>query len=86
MHSLPDGIDYENFCLCSVTTNFWNQFSVEFATVAKETVFYLGYGERDGGAFKNTSAFAQYEVPNLLYPRVKNAVVLNVHRKGRGLC
>ena len=64
---------------------FWNQFSIEFASVAKGTIFYLGYGERDGGAFRNTSSFARFEIPNMEYPRVTAAVVLNVHRKGNGL-
>ena len=85
IYIIIEGIDYENPCLCDVTSNFWNQFSVDFATVAKGTVFYLAHGEREGGAFRNTSAFAEYEIPNLEYPRVNGAIVLNVHRKGRGL-
>ena len=79
------GIAYGDSCPCSVTDNFWNQFSVEFASVANGTIFYLCYGERKGGAFNNTSAFANYEVPNLSYPRVTNAVTLNIHRRGRGM-
>lgn len=83
LHSV-DGIDYNDPCLCNVSGFFWDQFSVDFATVAKETIFYLADGERDGGAFRESSAFAQFEVPNLEYPRVTQTMVLNVHRKGKG--
>ena len=78
------GIQYEGSCPCSVTTDFWVQFSTEFAQAARGTIFYLGYGERNGGTFQSTSFFATVEIPNLEYPRVTSAVVIVVHRKGEG--
>lgn len=79
-----DGIDYINSCLCSVSGSFWERFSIEFATAANGSVFYLGYGERSGGTFQQDSFFALYELPNLSPPRVSDVVVMVVHREKQG--
>ena len=79
-----DGIDYVNGCLCSVSDAFWQRFSIEFALAAKESVFFLGYGERSDGTFRPTSYFTVYELPNLNPPRVSDVVTMVVHRKGKG--
>ena len=78
------GIEYVNQCLCKVSFMFWIQFSIDFAKTAKGTIFYLAYGEREGGAFSTKSVFAEYELPNMHYPRVSAAVVLDVHQVGKG--
>ncbi len=70
--------------VCSVTLMFWIQFSIDYAKAAKETSFYLGYGEKTGGMFNTGSIFAKYELPNLEYPRVTAVVALNVHRNNQG--
>ncbi len=79
-----EGIDYVNPCLCDVTSNFWSQFSIEFALAAEGTIFYLTNGNRDSGAFSSTSFFAIHEIPNLESPRVTGVVVLDIHTKGEG--
>lgn len=67
-----------------MTEAFWAQFSIQFASVASGTVFYLGNGEREGGVFQPDSNFAQYELPRLSPPRVNGVVVIVIHRKERG--
>ena len=74
-----------NQCPCEVSRAFFEEFSATFAKVAQGTVFYLGYGEREGGTFSMDSFFAQYEVPNLRTSVVTNAVVMVVHRNGIGM-
>ena len=78
------GIDYSNSCPCGVTEAFWAQFSIQFASVASGTVFYLGNGEREGGVFQPNSNFAQYELPQLSPPRVSEVVVMVIHREEKG--
>ena len=51
---------------------------MEFAQSAVGTTFYLGYGERPGGTFRETSFFSLNELPNLSPPRVSEMVVLIV--------
>ena len=79
-----DGIDYSNSCPCAVTEAFWAQFSIQFASVASGSVFYLGNGEREGGLFQSDSNFAQYESPRLSPPQVKEVVVMVIHKEGHG--
>ena len=67
-----------------MTEAFWAQFSVQFASVASGTVFYLGNGEREGGVFRPDSNFAQYELPQLSPLRVSGVVVMVIHRKEKG--
>ncbi len=73
-----------NQCLCNVSFMFWVQFSIDFAKAAEGTIFYLAYGEREGGPFSTTSIFAEHELPNMQYPRVTAAVVLDIHQEGQG--
>ena len=63
---------------------FWIQFSIDYAKAAKQTSFYLGYGEKTGGMFSKESIFGKYELPNLEYPRVTAVVALNVHQNNKG--
>ena len=73
-----DGIDTTNQCPCSVTTAFWASFSINFALSAQGTAFFLGYGEKENGAFQTSSFFSQHELPNLSPPRVTEVVVMVV--------
>ena len=79
-----DGMDYSNSCPCGVTEAFWAQFSIQFASVASDTVFYLVNGEREGGVFQPSSNFAEYELPQLSPSCVSEVVIMVAHRKGQG--
>ncbi len=79
-----DGIEYNNSCPCSVSSDFFELFSILFARAARGTIFFLGYGEKAGGTFSENSFFAKYEIPNLSTSEVTRAVVMVVHRKDRG--
>jgi ADP-ribosyl cyclase 2 len=78
------GIDYDNVCLCSVTTKFWDQFSLLFSQSAKGTVFFLGDGEKSVGAYSRTSTFGRVELPNLDANVVTRVVALIIHRQDYG--
>ncbi len=65
--------------------DFFEQFSLLFARAARGTIFFLGYGEREGGTFDETSFFAKYELPNLNPTEVTRVVVMLVHRRGEGV-
>ena len=75
------GIDYVNDCLCSVSGNFWDRFSVYFARASSGSGYWLGDGERDGGAFYSSSDFSTFELPNM---NADEVVAIVVHRKGKG--
>lgn len=78
------GIDYTNYCLCNVTNQFWIQFSINFAQAARATDYWLGDGERPGGAYQSSSCFGSVELPNMTASAVNEVVVLLVHREGYG--
>ena len=75
------GIDYVNDCLCSVSGNFWDRFSVDFARASSGSAYWLGDGQRDGGAFSSSSYFSTVELPNM---NADEVVAIVVHRKGKG--
>lgn len=84
------GVDCMNMCIHNPRTRFWASFSTKLALKAKGVVFWLTWGELQGGAFENHGDdtcfdyFAQYEFPALEYPRVTRLVVLDLHREGMG--
>lgn len=78
------GIDFQSPCLCSVTGEFWTQFSKEFAQAAQENVFFLTDGQADGGAFRNNSFFSTVELPNLRDESVTRLITLIIHEEGKG--
>ncbi len=78
------GIDFTNNCTCSVTTQFWVEFSARFSQAAQGTVFFLGDGAREGGAFNPQSFFSTVELLNLSQEDVMRVVALIVHPKGVG--
>ena len=82
---IESGIDFVNPCLCSVTGNFWSQYSAEFAIAAEGNTFYLADGEDSDGAFRDNSFFATVELPNMRDDAVTRLVALIVHRKGVGM-
>ena len=76
-----DGLGYGS-CLCSVTYNFWRQFSLLFAKASSGIAYWLGDGERNGGTFRNESEFSNTELPNM---NALEVVAIIVHRKGEGM-
>ena len=80
-----DGIDFTNNCSCDVTTQFWTQFSREFARSASGVTFYMGDGESMDGAFRNNSFFATEELPFMPAGVVTHVVALVIHEKGKGI-
>ena len=80
---LTGGIEYYNDCRPEPVTAFWEEFSIQFATVAEGTVYWLTLGNA-GMAYHNNSFWATAEIPNLMPPRVSEVVVLDVHEKQVG--
>ena len=66
-------IDTVTPCPATPYTTFWAEFSVLLAQSANGIAFWVGYGNRDGGAYDPNSFFGQYEFPNL---NVKRLVVI----------
>ena len=78
------GVDCVNPCDGNPGTQFWASFSDLLGMRAEGVVFWLAWGERPGGTYKDTSFFALYEFPALEFPRVSKLVVLDVHQEGVG--
>ncbi|XP_064382740.1 ADP-ribosyl cyclase/cyclic ADP-ribose hydrolase-like isoform X2 [Halichondria panicea] len=74
-----DGIKYTGMCECMVSYAFFQEFSVRFAKAARGTIFYLGNGESENGAFSEESFFAKHEIPYLKSDLTPSAVILVVH-------
>ena len=51
-------------CPCNTSYAFFQEFSVRFAEAAAGTIFYLGFGESEKGAFPLDSFFAMHEIPS----------------------
>ena len=58
------------------TTVFWEKFSCLLGESATGSTFWIGYGDKAGGAYQNSSFFANYEFPKLTSDRVKRLVVI----------
>lgn len=78
------GIDYDNPCPDTPAISFWAKFSCSLGESASGISFWLGNGERGGGAYRNTSFFTLYEFPKLNPPNDTKLVVIDVHRKNMG--
>ena len=78
------GIDYTNPCPDNPATSFWAKFSCILGESASGISFWMGNGERDGGAYRNTSFFTQYEFVKLNPPDDTKLIVIDVHRMDVG--
>ncbi len=78
-YNTGDGIKYTGMCECMVSYAFFQEFSVRFAKAARGTIFYLGNGESENGAFSEESFFAKHEIPYLKSDLTPSAVILVVH-------
>ncbi|XP_070538425.1 ADP-ribosyl cyclase/cyclic ADP-ribose hydrolase-like [Ptychodera flava] len=76
------GINYETCdgeCRNKATEAYWGPTSAKFASLAEGKVTVLLNGSRAGGAFRNTSFFTRYELPNLNPEKVTVVNVLVTH-------
>ena len=76
-------INTENPCPPTPYTAFWEEFSVLLAQSANGIAFWVGYGNRDGGAYDPNSFFGQYEFPNL---NVERLVVIDIYHDNGEQC
>lgn len=72
-------LDTVNPCPSITTTIFWQQFSCSLGESATGIAYWVGYGDREGGAYQSSSFFANYEFPKLIPDRVKRLVIIDVH-------
>ena len=72
-------IDTVNACPAEPTVAFWEAFSYHFGQSGRDVVFWIGDGDRKGGAYQNTSFFTTIEFPNLTYPRVVELVAIDIY-------
>ena len=61
------------------TTVFWQKFSCVLGESAMGIAFWLGYGDKVGGAYQDSSFFAEYEFPKLTPDRVQRLVVIDMY-------
>lgn len=76
-------LDTVNPCPPEPLTGFWEAFSIHFADAGKGVVFWIGDGNREGGAYQNTSFFTTEEFPRLTYPRVVRLIAIDIYSCGQ---
>lgn len=76
-----DLLDTVNPCpmMPGPTTVFWQKFSCLLGESAEGISFWVGYGDKQGGAYQDTSFFANYEFPKLTPDRVNRLVVIDMY-------
>ena len=73
-------IDTDNLCpMPGPMTVFWQKFSCLLGESASGTSFWIGYGDKQGGAYQSNSFFANYEFPKLTPDRVNRLVVIDMY-------
>lgn len=73
-------LDTSNPCpMPGPTTVFWQKFSCLFGESASGTSFWLGYGDKQGGAYQSNSFFANYEFPKMTPDRVSRLVAIDMY-------
>ena len=72
-------LDTVNPCPMTATTVFWQEFSCLLAESTTGIAYWVGYGDREGGAYQSSSFFANYEFPKLISDRVKRLAIVNIH-------
>ena len=75
-------LDTVNPCPIEPTVAFWKSFSAHFGESGKTVVFCIGNGNREGGAYQNTSFFTAVEFPRLTYPRVIRLIAIDIYNCG----
>ena len=73
-------LDTVNPCpLPGPTSVFWGKFSCSLAESTRGLAFWIGYGNRKGGAYQESSFFANYEFPKLTPDRVNGLVAIDIY-------
>ena len=72
-------LDTVNPCPAQPTVSFWKAFSIHFAEAGKDIVFWIGDGNREGGAYQNTSFFTTVEFPRCTHPRVTQLIAIDIY-------
>ena len=72
-------LDTINPCPVTPVAAFWQAFSSNFGESAEGIVYWIGDGNREGGAYQNATMFAEFEFPKLAYPRVYRLVAIVIH-------
>lgn len=72
-------LDTANPCPIAPVAAFWQDFASRFGKAGAGIVYWIGDGNREGGAYQNTSLFSQIEFPKLTYPRVYRMVIMVIH-------
>lgn len=75
-------LDTTNPCPMTPTTVFWQELSCLLGESTTGITYWVGYGDREGGAYQSSSFFANYEFPKLTPDRVKRLVVVDIHKCG----
>ena len=75
-------LDTVNPCPAEPTVGFWKAFSAHFGDSGKDVIFWIGDGNREGGAYQNTSFFTTVEFPRLAYPRVIRLIAIDIYDCG----
>ena len=66
------------------TSVFWGKFSCSLAESTTGLAFWIGYGDRKGGAYQEPSFFSTYEFPKLTPDRVNGLVVIDIYECSLG--
>ena len=75
-------LDTVNPCPMKPTAAFWEAFSSHFGEAGKGIVFWVGDGNKEGGAYQNTSFFTTVEFPKLTFPRVIRLIAVDIYECG----
>ena len=78
-------LDTVNPCPTTITSVFWQEFSCALGESATGIAYWVGYGDRESGAYQSSSFFANYEFPKLTPDRVKRLVIIDVHECGKDI-
>ena len=72
-------LDTTNPCPITPVVAFWQAFSSHFGESGRGIAYYIGDGNRPGGAHQNISFFANFEFPKLISDRINILVVINIY-------
>ena len=72
-------LDTVNPCPIAPVAAFWQEFASRFGKSGAGIVYWIGDGNREGGAYQNTTLFSKFEFPKLTYPRVYRMVIMVIH-------
>ena len=72
-------LDTINPCPVTPLVAFWRAFYSRYGELGIGIVYWIGDGNREGGAYQNATFFSDFEFPQLKYPRVYRMVALVIY-------